>query len=188
MSRLLLPLLLIARLVDAQLADHPKLRPPEQPNPKTLLSPSVIDSLVDELSGSIGIAHILELNPYERNRPAEEYKGLYRESAYMEKKLKEYKLDQVDIKRDPMRVKQWDGEDGEEGEMVAGYAAGRSGRELGLARQSFANGGGRWLGPGEADKHTGMGIGEAGAFANGKRSILDIRDAVSAEVEQVRRF
>lgn len=113
MSRFLPPLLLLAMIIDAQVADHPKLRPPEQPNPKTLLSPSVIDSLVNELSGSIGIAHILELNPYERNRPAEVYKGLYSESAYMEKKLKEYKLDQVESKRYPMPGKQWDGEEGE---------------------------------------------------------------------------
>ncbi|MCU1382219.1 MAG: hypothetical protein JWL71_916 [Acidobacteria bacterium] len=28
--------------------------------------------------------------PYERNRPAEEYQGTYRESAYAEAKAKEY--------------------------------------------------------------------------------------------------
>ncbi len=112
MSRLFLPWLLAVTL-SAQLADNPKMRPPEQPNPKTLLSPAVIDSLVNELSGSTGVSHILELNPYERNRPAEEYKGLYRESAYMEKRLKEYKLEKVEVKRFPMPGKQWDGEEGE---------------------------------------------------------------------------
>ena len=42
-------------------------------------------------------------------------------------------------------------------------------------------GAGRMVGPGDADKLTGMGLSEAKAFANGKRSILDIRDAVSSE-------
>lgn len=99
--------------LNAQLLENPTLRPPEQPNPKTLLSPALIDTLVNEISGSLGVGHILELNPYERNRPAEEYKGLYRESAYIEKMLKEYKLERAEIKKFPMPAKQWDGEEGE---------------------------------------------------------------------------
>ena len=42
-------------------------------------------------------------------------------------------------------------------------------------------GGGRNLGPSDAEKLTGMGLSEAKSFANGKRSVLDIRDAVSSE-------
>lgn len=100
-------------MISAQLTENPIMRPPEQLNPKTLLKPEVIDTLVNEISGSLAIANILEIAPYERNRPAEEYAGLYRESAYVEKKLKEFKLDNVEVKMFPMPMKQWDGEEGE---------------------------------------------------------------------------
>lgn len=48
--------------------------------------------------------------PYERNRPAEEYQGTYRESAYAEAKAKEYGFSGVRVERFPIESKQWDGE------------------------------------------------------------------------------
>ena len=113
MIRHTLSLVTLAATLSAQLTENPILRPPEQPNPKTLLSPAMIDTLVNEISGALSVANILEIAPYERNRTAEEYAGLYRESAYVQRKLKEFKLDDVDVKMFPMPQKQWDGEEGE---------------------------------------------------------------------------
>lgn len=113
MIRHTLSLVTLAATLSAQLTENPILRPPEQPNPKTLLSPALIDTLVNEISGALSVANILEIAPYERNRTAEEYAGLYRESAYVQRKLKEFKLDDVDVKLYPMPQKQWDGEEGE---------------------------------------------------------------------------
>ena len=113
MIRHTLSLVTLAATLSAQLTENPTLRPPEQPNPKTLLSPAMIDTLVNEISGALSVANILEIAPYERNRTAEEYAGLYRESAYVQRKLKEFKLDDVDVKLFPMPQKQWDGEEGE---------------------------------------------------------------------------
>lgn len=46
---------------------------------------------------------------------------------------------------------------------------------------TMGGGGGRNVSPQDVERLTGMGLSEAKAFANGKRSVLDIRDAVSAE-------
>lgn len=108
-----LPALLVPFLLSAQLQDAPNLRPPEQPNPKTLLSPATIDALVAEISGSVALHHLYDIAGYEHDRPAEEYSTLYRESAYIERMARQYNLEDVHIERFPQSAKQWDGELGE---------------------------------------------------------------------------
>ncbi|MEO8026143.1 MAG: M28 family peptidase [Bryobacteraceae bacterium] len=112
-SRLLSFFILLSLTLTAQLRENPSMRPPEQPNPKTLIPQSLIETLVSEVSGSVGLSHILELASYERDRLSEEYKTVYREAAYIEKMAKQYNLEDVHIERFPMPQKQWDGELGE---------------------------------------------------------------------------
>jgi len=61
--------------------------------------------MVSEVSGSVGLSHILELASYERDRLSEEYKTVYREAAYIEKMAKQYNLEDVHIERFPMPQK-----------------------------------------------------------------------------------
>ena len=85
----------------------------EQPNPKTLIPQSKIQSIVDEVSGTLAFQHILDLAGYEHDRLAEEYKTVYREASYIEKMAKQYGLEDVHIERFPQQTKTWDGEVGE---------------------------------------------------------------------------
>jgi len=91
----------------------PLLTAQDEPNPKTLLSPQIIDAIVNESSGSIAWQHIMELAAYEHDRLADEYKTVYRESAYIEKMAKQYGLEDVHIERFKLNTKTWDGELGE---------------------------------------------------------------------------
>ncbi|MBI5083711.1 MAG: M28 family peptidase [Acidobacteria bacterium] len=91
----------------------PALLAQDEPNPKTLLPQPVIDAMVNEASGSVALAHIMELAAYERDRLAEEYKTSYRESLYIERMAKQYGLDEVKIERFKLATKTWDGELGE---------------------------------------------------------------------------
>ena len=63
-----LPLLLIPALLSAQ---SRAIVPPEQPNPKTLLSQSLIESMVAEASGSMALNSIYDLAGYEHDRLAD---------------------------------------------------------------------------------------------------------------------
>ena len=85
----------------------------DEPNPKTLLPPQIIDAIVNESSGSIAWQHIMELAAYEHDRLADEYKTAYRESVYIEKMAKQYGLEDVHIERFKLNTKTWDGELGE---------------------------------------------------------------------------
>jgi aminopeptidase YwaD len=89
------------------------LRPPEQPNPKTLIPQVTIESIVAEISGTLAMNSIYDLGGYEHNRLEEEYRTTYREAAYMEKMAKQYGLGDVHIERFPLPTKTWDGELGE---------------------------------------------------------------------------
>ncbi len=109
----ILPVLCLPVLALAQLVDAPNLRPPEQPNMKTLLPQPLIDSMVAEISGSVALNHIIEIAGYERDRLAEEYKTVYREAAFVERMARQYGLEDVHIERFPLTAKQWDGEMGE---------------------------------------------------------------------------
>ena len=82
----------------------------EQPDPKTLLSQATLNAIANQLSGAQALHNVMEMCPYERNRPAEEYQGTYREAKYAEAKAKEYGFSDVHIERFPLGSKQWAGE------------------------------------------------------------------------------
>ena len=83
----------------------------EQADPRTLIPSQTLNAIAQRVSGAQAHNHVLEMCPYERNRPAEEYtSGTYRESAYAEAKAKEYGFSDVHIERFPLGSKQWDGE------------------------------------------------------------------------------
>src|ERR1051325_10897380 len=85
----------------------------DQPNPKTLIPQSKIQSIVDEVSGTLAFQHIMDLAGYEHDRLAEEYKTTYREAAFIEKMAKQYGLEDVHIERFKLPNKTWEGEVGE---------------------------------------------------------------------------
>ena len=82
----------------------------EQADPRTLIPSTTLNAIAQHVSGAQAHNHVLEMCPYERNRPAEEYQGTYREAAYAEAKAKEYGFSDVHIERFPLGSKQWDGE------------------------------------------------------------------------------
>ena len=86
----------------------------EQADPKTLIPSATLNAIAQHVSGAQARNHVLEMCPFERNRPAEEYlSGTYRESLYAEKTAKEYGFSDVHIEKFPLGSKQWDGEMGE---------------------------------------------------------------------------
>lgn len=85
----------------------------DEPNPRTLLPQSLIEAIVNEVSGTLAYQYILDLAGYEHDRLAEEYKTTYREAAYIEKMAKHYGLEDVHIERFKIPNKTWDGEVGE---------------------------------------------------------------------------
>lgn len=104
---------LAALLLTPIFAQERSLQPPEQPNPKTLLPQSLIESIVNEVSGSMAMNSIYDLAGYEHDRLADEYKTVYREAAYMEKMARQFGLEDVHIERFKLPNKTWDGEAGE---------------------------------------------------------------------------
>src|SRR3954465_13146307 len=86
----------------------------KQADPKTLIASATLNSIAQHVSGAQAHNHVLEMCPFERNRPAEEYlSGTYREALYAEKTAKEYGFSDVHIEKFPLGSKQWDGEMGE---------------------------------------------------------------------------
>jgi aminopeptidase YwaD len=82
-----------------------------QTDPRTLTPSATLNAIAARVSGAQAHNHVLEMCPYERNRPAEEYTSqTYREAAYAEKTAKEYGFSDVHIERFPLGSKQWDGE------------------------------------------------------------------------------
>lgn len=57
---------------------------------RTLLSQEQMTSIINEVSGDRAMNHLLELVPYQRVRPPEEYKGPFRESQVIERFAKSY--------------------------------------------------------------------------------------------------
>jgi len=85
-----------------------------QADPKTLIPSATLNAIAQRVSGAQAHNHVLEMCPFERNRPAEEYTGgIYRESAYAEKTAKQYGFSDVHVEQFPLGAKQWDGEMGE---------------------------------------------------------------------------
>ena len=82
----------------------------EQPDPRTLIPQATLNAIAQHISGAQALHNVLEMCPYERNRPPEEYAGTYREAAYAEAKAKEYGFSDVHIERFPLGAKQWAGQ------------------------------------------------------------------------------
>ena len=49
----------------------------EQADPRTLIPSATLNAIAQHVSGAQARNHVLEMCPYERNRPAEEYQGTY---------------------------------------------------------------------------------------------------------------
>ncbi len=64
---------------------------------RTLLTQAQMTAIINEVSGERAMHHVLELVPYQRVRPPEEYSGPYRESRVMAAFAKEYGFSNVSI-------------------------------------------------------------------------------------------
>lgn len=62
-----------------------------------LLDEKVYDQLVGESSGEQAYYHILDVAPYERDRQASDYSGLFMESKYVVNLLKSYGIDNATV-------------------------------------------------------------------------------------------
>jgi hypothetical protein len=69
--------------------------------------------LINEISGTQAFNHILEIAPYEKDRPKEEYDSLFHETVYVEKTARLFGFSDVHIEHFPQDNKAWDGELGE---------------------------------------------------------------------------
>lgn len=87
----------------------------EQPNPPTLIPQKTLNEIAAQVSGAQAYNHVVDMCGYERVRPADEYRGTYREAEYAERKAKEYGYADAHIERFPLpnNQKQWAGEVGE---------------------------------------------------------------------------
>ena len=82
-----------------------------QADPRTLIPGATLNAIAQRVSGAQARNHVLEMCPYEKNRPADEYASqTYHEAVYAEKTAKEYGFSDVHIERFPLGGKQWDGE------------------------------------------------------------------------------
>jgi len=75
----------------------PALLPAQEREDRTLLTQSEMTAIINEVSGERAMHHLLELVPYQRVRPAEEYSGPYRESRVVAQFAKEYGFSNVAI-------------------------------------------------------------------------------------------
>ncbi len=91
-------------------AAAPRAAAQEQPDPRTLIPAGTLNAIAQHVSGAQAHFNVLEMCPYERNRPPAEYQGTYREATYAEARAKEYGFSDVHIERFPLGSKQWDGE------------------------------------------------------------------------------
>ena len=73
-----------------------------------LLDEKVYDQLVGESSGEQAYYHILDVAPYERDRLASDYSGLFMESKYVVNLLKSYGIDNATVEQ-LGKTKTWDG-------------------------------------------------------------------------------
>ncbi len=75
--------------------------PAQEKEDRTLLSHEQMRSIINEASGERAMHTILELVPYQRVRPASEYKGDFRESAVMAQMAREYGFTNVRVETFP---------------------------------------------------------------------------------------
>ena len=91
-AKVVLPLLvatsLLATSVPAPLAAQER-------EDRTLLTQEQMTMIINEVSGERAMHHLLELVPYQRVRPPEEYNGPFRESRVIEQFAKEYGFSNV---------------------------------------------------------------------------------------------
>ncbi len=80
---------------------------------ETIISPQMINNIVNEISGTLPYNHMIEMAGYNRDRKKEEYEGLYWESEYIVNKAKEYGFSDAHIEHFPQDYEQWDAEVGE---------------------------------------------------------------------------
>ncbi len=74
---------------------------------RTLLSWDEMRAIIDEASGERAMHHILELVPYPRVRPLDEYQGHFRESEVMARFAREYGYTDVEIESFPSPGRLW---------------------------------------------------------------------------------
>jgi len=58
--------------------------------PETLLPKTILNELINEVSGAVPTHHLIELGGYARDRQPAEYQGTYFESQYVLDRLQEY--------------------------------------------------------------------------------------------------
>ena len=75
--------------------------PAQEREDRTLLSHDQMRSIINEASGERAMHTLLELVPYQRVRPASEYKGAFRESQVMARLAEEYGFTNVRIESFP---------------------------------------------------------------------------------------
>ncbi|MFC1725805.1 hypothetical protein ACFL4T_09270 [candidate division KSB1 bacterium] len=114
-KRVLAAILILSILLTVNIQDiYSQGRPS---GPKTILPEKLVNDLINELSGSLALNHIIELGAYNRDRLKSEYEGTYWESEYTEKMAKFYGLSDVHIEKlEGLKIfgaKQWDAEVGE---------------------------------------------------------------------------
>ncbi|MEP6618305.1 MAG: M28 family peptidase [bacterium] len=78
------------------LAGPPLLHAQERED-RTMLTQTQMTAIINEVSGERAMHHVLELVPYQRVRPPEEYSGPYRESRVIAQFAKEYGFSNVSI-------------------------------------------------------------------------------------------
>lgn len=110
MRKKLLPvvLLLVITLISGALAQ------PQEKLPRTLLSPKLLQEIINESSGELALQNEIYLTGVNRNRKAEEYTSGYFETAFILERLKEYGFDEAAIVDLPTRSQTtWDAEEAE---------------------------------------------------------------------------
>lgn len=76
-------------------------------------SDEIINNIINEISGEKALHNTILLTPYERNRPESEYTGMFRESEYTLKLLKEYGFSEARVEKWFLPSHEWDAEKAE---------------------------------------------------------------------------
>ncbi len=81
--------------------------------PETLLPKTILNELINEVSGAVPTHHLIELGGYARDRQPAEYQGTYFESQYVLDRLQEYGVPGTQIETLPATRPEWDARRGE---------------------------------------------------------------------------
>ncbi|MEJ2203280.1 MAG: M28 family peptidase [Gemmatimonadota bacterium] len=96
-TRSLTPPLLFLALAVVFAPAAPAPLPAQEAEDRTLLSQEEMTAIINEVSGERAMHHLLELVPYHRVRPPEEYQGPYRESQVLARFAEDYGFSNVSI-------------------------------------------------------------------------------------------